>query len=70
MSKYGVLLTTYSDGSLGASNKLHLPVQQTEEQTYQDYVEEYDSGPNYKLWALVGAGAIGVGALAYVFLKK
>lgn len=68
MSKYGMLLTTYSDGSLGADNKLARPVVKSEEtKTYEDYA--YDEGPNYALWGLVAAGVLGVGAVVY-FLKK
>lgn len=70
MSKYGVLLTTYSDGSLGASQKIGRPVQETADQTYDDYVSEYDDGPNYALWGLIGAGVLVAGGAAYMMLKK
>lgn len=69
MSKYGMLVTSFSDGTLG-DNKLARPVQKTEEQTYEDYVSEYDDKPNYALWGLVTAGVIGVGALGYMVMKK
>jgi hypothetical protein len=79
LSPYGTLLTSYSDGTLGAGplgtlgdSKLARPVQksETEESTeeYDDYYAE--EGPNYKLWAIVGAGVVGVGALGYFLLKK
>jgi len=69
MSKYGVLLTTYNDGSLGApSNLLSRPEVETgsgAEEQY--YVEE---GPNYALWGLIGVGVLVVGGGAYMMMKK
>lgn len=82
LSKYGVLLTSYSDGSLGASGssllarpvqadaKPGLPIADQSTAAQQAYQEDTKARLGSSAWWIAGLGILVVGAAGYLVLRR